>query len=187
MIYAGLLALMLTVTFLLQDWVVMAPGLFGQSAWGEGPAQGRLLLTLAFFFPACLTVPYPMMLALAFATGFLWDCRDALVWGGESPGFGAGPLLLGLVGSLVNGLRPFFREQRWVLVSLAAPVAVFLFLLFDYLWINFRAGEFAFPPGLWAKLFFTSFYTGLAAAFFLFLLVRGLRATGHGGVFLTEH
>jgi hypothetical protein len=192
MIYAGFLSLGLFAAFFLQDalpalWPVLAalagaePGDF---AW---LARARLPLLPAFFFAATVTVPLPGMLAMAFAAGFLWDCTNALVWGPEfyltagreGPGFGTGPLVFGALGALVHGLRPLFQEGvRWPVV-LAAGVATLLALTLEFLWINFRAGDFSFPPGFGMKVIVSALLGALAAAAILPLLLRAMRACGH--------
>ena len=198
MIYAGVLVLFLFFAFLLQDFVVSLGGAF-LALCGAGTEamdwthHGRLLLLPAFFFPACVTVPFAGMLGLAFACGFFWDCTQALVWGREfylvagqeGPGFGSGPILFGLLGSVLHGVRPLFLEgRRWVAV-VAGGAGTFLLLLLEYLWFSFRTGRFDFPDGFWTKVVVCTTWSLLAGVVLVPVLVSGLRGSGHGDL-LTE-
>jgi len=192
MIYAGLLAVAVFAAFLLQDAVTSFAGAV-LAFCGVGPAaldwmhHGRLFLLPALFFTACVTVPFPGMLSMAFACGFLWDCSNALVWGpefyllagGEGPGFGAGPVLFGLLGCVVHGVRPVFLAGARVIAVVAAGLGTFLLLLCEYLWISFRAGHFSFPEGFWAKVVVSTAWAVVASLAIVPVLVAGLRAGGH--------
>ena len=193
MIYSGLLVVAVLAAYLLQDAVASFAGA-ALAICGVGPAalewmhHGRLLLLPALFFAACVTVPFPGMLALAFACGFLWDCSNALVWGpefyllagGEGPGFGAGPILFGLLGCVVHGVRPVFLAGARVVAVVAGGLGTFLLLLCEYHWISFRAGHFAFPDGFWVKVGCSTAWAVVASLAIVPLLVAGLRASGHG-------
>lgn len=189
LLYGGLLAMALTFAFLLQEWM---PAL---AAWTEAltglpvheaewTRNARILLLAAFFFPAALTVSYPGMLVLAFATGLLWEAREALVleddpsWMIQGTGWGGTLLLLMLLGSLIQGVRPLYQAGHW-LIPLALCLPCIAILVFgEFTWNHVRSGSFALPPGFWGKAALTTFLTWLPVPLVLFLLTRGLAATG---------
>jgi hypothetical protein len=153
--------------------------------------QARLLLVPAVFFSSAVTVSYPIMLILALVAGFMWDARNVVIV--ESPvdlvamfseqktqagteidlPFGYSILLYGLLGSLMQGVRPLYRRGRWELPTVLVGLAVFFLLLFEYLFINFRRGDFYFPQEVWEKII-ASALPSMAIAPLVFLLLSRL-------------
>ncbi|MFV1995321.1 MAG: hypothetical protein ACC661_07775 [Verrucomicrobiales bacterium] len=163
----------------------------------EWAHHGRLLLVPVVFFASSVTVPYPVMLLLALVTGFLWDARHvvivenaAAVLSSISDGkvaagadvdlpFGYTIFLYGLLGSFMQGVRPLFRRGRWELPSVMIGVATVMLMLFEYLFINFRRGDFYFPAEFWHKVISSALLSMLAAPLVFLLLYRVAKLSGY--------
>lgn len=172
--------LLLAASFLLQELTPSAVAIIEASVRHDDDFlhRARVLFLPAFCFMTSLTVPFPAMLGVAFVTGILWDATNALVWGEGSPGFGTGPLLFGFFSSIMHGAGEFFTRGRWVLPILLGAGCVFFLLLAEFLWINFRAGDFSFSIGLWIKIGMSTLLTTLVMPLYLFALDRSLRSQG---------
>ncbi|MEM7147709.1 MAG: hypothetical protein AAF591_21580 [Verrucomicrobiota bacterium] len=153
--------------------------------------QARVLLVPAVFFASAVTVSYPVMLILALMAGFMWDARNVVLV--ESPvdlvamfseqkaqpgtevdlPFGYSILLYGLLGSLMQGVRPLYMKGRWELPTVMVGAVTFLLLLFEYLFINFRRGDFYFPQEVWEKII-ASALPSMAIAPLVFLILSRL-------------
>jgi hypothetical protein len=174
------LILLLAASFLLQE---LTPGVISLIEAATGGSEdflhrARLLFLPAYCFTAALTVPFPLMLAIAFVGGILWDASHALIWGEGSPGFGSGPLLFGFFCAIMHGAGDFFARGRWVFPILLGGGCVFSLLLAEYLWINFRAGDFSFPAGIWIKICMSALLTTFIMPVFLLALDRSMRSHG---------
>jgi hypothetical protein len=160
----------------------------------EFAQQARFLLPPVVFFSSALSVSFPMMLLLAFFTGFVWDARNlpykedkghAVVItadaglmpdvekrpeiGGSLP-FGYTIFLFGALGSLMQGVRPLFKRGRWELPVLMVGVAIMGWLLVEYLLMSFLRGSFIFPYGMWTKLVTDTLLAMLVSPVLLYLL-----------------
>jgi hypothetical protein len=78
----------------------------------------------------------------------------------------------------MHGAGEFFTRGRWVLPILLGAGCVFFLLLAEFLWINFRAGDFAFPFGLWIKIGMSTLLTTLVMPLYLLAIDRSLRSHG---------
>ena len=175
-----LLILLLAASFLFQE---LTPGAISLLEAVTGASddflhRARALFLPAYCFTAALTVPFPLMLAIAFAGGILWDASHALVWGEGSPGFGSGPLLFGFFCAIMHGSGDFFIRRKWVFPILLGAACIFFLLLAEFLWINFRAGDFSFPAGIWIKISMSTLLTTLLMPVFLLVLDRSMRSHG---------
>ena len=136
-----------------------------------GAYNSRLLLVTLVFLCASVTVRPPVMLALAFICGFLWDAQNALgppggdpdvyKYPAESLRFGYSIILYGLIGYLMQGIQPLFREGKWQLSTFLVGVSIFIYLISEYLIINFVRGEFQFSRATFFQITFTSILTML--------------------------
>lgn len=174
MIYTALLILMLCLAFVIQEFIPAIDWAF----------RARLLVVPLVYFSGAVTVPYPLMLVMAFFTGFVWDARHVIPGDGAAAAagdvaFGYSILLFGLFGSLMQGIRPLFRRGRWELPVLMTGVATFLLLTTEYLLINFMRGGFYFPKEVWFKILTTSLLTTLCAPALFLLLYRVANASGY--------
>lgn len=165
-----LLGVLLALSFVLQEFIPVFE-------WAYG---ARLLLVHAYFLAAAVAIPFPAMLALALATGFLWDARyhfpvypEAAELGvfvqSEVP-FGFTIFLFGLAGALIQGVRPFFHRGRWELPILMIGLCTAWILLLEYLLISLHRGSLQTPPQLWWKLLMSALFSALVSPLLLLLL-----------------
>ncbi len=156
--------------------------------------HARLFLPAVFFFAAAVATPFPIMLMLAFVTGFLWDARylpvpainddaaaalieeaahDPMALAGGEVSFGVSILLFGLLGCLMQGVRPLFKRGRLELPVLMTGFAMFGWLLSQFLIITFIRGNFSFPSEVWSKMI-TDTLLAMLVSPLLFLVLHGL-------------
>lgn len=186
MIFTLLLLLLTGLSFILQAFIPDFPW-----AWNS-----YVFLIAIVFFACAISVPFPVMLMFAWVSGFLYDMmyqipvnfldvKEAAEKQFEvavpSSGvtIGLSILLFGLLGSLIQGLRPLFRRGRWELPVLMTGVATALFLILFYLWINFRRGGFVFPPEVWYHILTTALLSMFAAPLIFLLIDRLAKITGY--------
>lgn len=168
MIYYIVVTLLLLLGFVVQEFIPAIDWAFGAA----------VMLVPTLFLCAAVTVPFPLMLVYAFGVGILWDARhlamDAFEGDATSPNLdlplGYTVLILGLCGSLMQGIRPLFRRGRFELPVLMVGIGVLLWLLAEYLFIAFRRGGASFPSDFWMKLGTTALFSLLIAPLLLFFL-----------------
>lgn len=184
MLFHPISIILLLLTFMVQEFI---PGL-------EIAQFATLFLPAVFFFSASVAAPFSMMLLLAFITGFVWDARhlpgvleslsgaedvfgtgaDVELGAGSHPlPFGLSIILFGMLGTLLQGIRPLFKRGRLELPVLMVGLAVFVWLLAQYLIITFLRGSLQFPAGVWSKMITDSLLAMLAAPL-IFLLLYSL-------------
>ena len=109
-----------------------------------------ILLPLVFFFGA-LALPFPGMLALAFACGLMWDALNVQVLEiGMGPtsarvveiSIGWSILLYAVLGCLMSGFKPLFQRGRWEVHCLMSGVCTSLIVLAEFLMISVRRAAF---------------------------------------------
>ena len=140
--YTLSILLLVALALVLQQFVPTLTGFF----------NSRLMLVPLVFLCAAVTVPTPIMLLLAFVCGFLTDAQNTL---GPQHGdaevyppvemmrFGYSILLYGVMGYLMQGIQPLFRQGRWQFSAALAGISVCVYLLAECLLINFVRGGFA--------------------------------------------
>lgn len=184
MLFHPISIILLLITFMVQEFI---PGL-------EIAQFATLFLPAVFFFSASVAAPFSMMLLLAFITGFVWDARhlpgvleslsgaedvfgtgaDVELGAGSHPlPFGLSIVLFGMLGTLLQGIRPLFKRGRLELPVLMVGLAVFVWLISQYLIITFLRGSLQFPAGVWTKMITDSLLAMLAAPL-IFLLLYSL-------------
>ena len=210
-IFSALVFGLVSIAFLLQELIPPIP-------WAY---DAVLCLVPVVFFSGAITVPYPVMLALAFFTGFVADARhivaelpaiepvlsmsgmegtDGLeglrgitgwsdlgamasragpVSAGAHLAFGHTVFLYGLLGSLMQGIRPLLRRGRWELPVLMTGVATFLLLLLTYLVMEFRSGDFSFPETIWYFMLASAMLSMVVSPLIFLLLDRLSRASNY--------
>lgn len=144
----------------------------------------RLLLVQTVFFCVAITVPYPVMLLLAAATGFLWDARYHIPVFSEGSQhaeleFGFTIFLYGLMGSIIQGVRPLFRRGRWEMPVFLIGICTFLCLVIQYLVLSFHRGELYFSMQMWFQMLMTSLFSMAAAPLILLLLSKLAKWSGY--------
>lgn len=129
--------------------------------------DARLMLFPIVFYACAVIVPFPIMLLFAFITGLIWDGRYAVITGNEKIDleFGYSILLFALMGSFMQGIRPMFRRGRWELPVLMVGIATMSHLIVEYLFINFKRGEFYFPKEVWYRIWTSALLSVLVAPF----------------------
>jgi len=175
------LSLFLLVLFALvaQQFIPVLTGLY----------NSRLLLVTLVFLCASVTVGPPVMLALAFICGFLWDAQNALGPPGgdpevykfqaESLRFGYSIILYGAIGYLMQGIQPLFREGKWQFSTVLVGVSIFIYLVAEYLIINFVRGDFQFNRATLLQISFTSVLTMLFSPVVFWILFQIAERFGH--------
>ena len=153
--------------------------------------HSRLLVVHAMFYAAAVSVPFPVMLFYALAAGFVWESRYHIPIhpietgaGGVPEGqlefpFGFTILVFGLLGTLIQGVRPFFRQGRWELPVLMVGLCTFAGLLLEYLVICFHRGGIEVSSEFWWKIWMSSLFSMLLAPFLLLFLSRLANRTGY--------
>lgn len=170
--FFALLAGMLLLSFILQEFLPVFNWAYGS----------RLMLVHTVFLAAAVAAPFPVMLGLALVTGLIWDARyhipvypDEATLGmltqSEIP-FGFTILLFGIMGALIQGVRPLFRRGRWELPVFMIGLCTGLTLLIEYLVISFQRGGLEISMELWWKLLMTALFSSLVSPFLLLLLSR---------------
>ncbi len=118
-------------------------------------AGARVILLPLVFFYGALALPFPGMLALAFACGFMWDALTVqIIEVGTGPlnafGLGTGNaevveialgwsiVLFAVLGSLMSGFRPLFQAGRWEVHCLMSGVCTSAMVLAEFLMISVR-------------------------------------------------
>lgn len=154
-----------------------------------GVYNSRLLLVTLVFLCASVTVGPPVMLALAFTCGFLWDAQswmgppsgdpEIYKYPAESLRFGYSIILYGVTGYLMQGIQPLFREGKWQFSTLLVGVSIFVYLVSEYLIINFVRGDFVFPRATLFQIGFTSGLTMLFSPVVFWILHHIAAAFGH--------
>jgi len=116
-------------------------------------ARASVMVVPVFFFCAAMSVSFPMMLLLAFVTGLMWDCAFAFPVSATNDGvFGSSVVLFGLLGAVMQGVRPFFVRGRWDVPVLVVGAGVFLFLFLEFLVLSLSRANVDFPLVLWVKI-----------------------------------
>jgi hypothetical protein len=191
MVFYPVIIVLLLLTFAVQEFIPSVP--MAQYA--------TLFLPPVFFFAASVAVPFAMMLLLAFMTGFIWDARYLPIFGAgpvsgadglvndalANPGliaasgglgFGISIVIFGLLGTLMQGIRPLFKRGRLELPVLMVGFATFTWLLAEYALMTFFRGSFHFPSGMWSKIV-TDTLLAMLASPLLFLLLYLLANVAH--------
>ena len=189
MLFYPVTFVLLLLTFVVQEFI---PGI-------PMAQYATLLLPPVFFFAAAVAVPFPVMLFMAFVTGFIWDARyhpgvmqavktsgDSLISGpmaapevvSAGGGFGMSILLFGLLGIFMQGVRPLFKRGRLELPVLLVGFTTFAWLLIEYLVMTFLRGSLHFPTAVWSKMV-TDTLLAMLASPLIFLLLYSLAGLSH--------
>jgi len=149
----------------------------------------RVLIFPLVFLCASVTVEIPTMLGLAFLCGFLWDAQHSLgPHGGdletypnpvESLHFGYSIVLYAMMGFLMQGIQPLFRKGKWHLSAILSGIAILLYLISEYLLINFVRGDFTFPASALYRIYLTSALTMLFSPIIFWILTHIAHYSNH--------
>lgn len=148
-------------------------------------SDARILLVPLVVLCASVTVPPSGMLILAFLGGFLWDAQQAVVlsYGDsavyreipDSLGFGTSIILYGLMGLLMQGIRPLFQRGGWFASALLTGVAVFFYRWIEFLTLSFIRGGFSFHDDILRQILITSSLTMILAPLVFSMLFKVAR------------
>ena len=153
----------------------------------ESVSYGIILLFPVWFLCTAVTLPYPIMLGLSFFAGLLWDLRYTTDPGlgpaglpitGVTP-FGMSILLFGILGHFMHGVRPLYKKRQMGFPILMTGGGIFLFRMLDYLFLNFRRGNFQFPQPVFREMCSTALLSMAFAPLIYFILWWSARAI-HG-------
>ncbi|MEO1844315.1 MAG: hypothetical protein ABGZ37_08555 [Akkermansiaceae bacterium] len=135
----------------------------------EGLYEARVLMVPLVFLCAAVTVNVGPMLLLAFVCGFLWDAQHILgqhevntqvyVDSQADVRFGYSIVLYAMMGFIMQGIQPLFREGKWHVSALLSGVAIFLYLFVEYMFITFIRGDLILTHSLFLKITFTALMT----------------------------
>lgn len=177
--YAVMTFLMLFLVLCIQEFI---PRL------GPDASYGMVLLFPVSFLCMAVTLPYPVMLGLAYFAGVLWDLRYTVDPGagvaavtplGVTP-FGISILFFGLLGSMMHGVQPLYRKRQWGFPILLTGAGIFLFRLLDYLFLNFKRGDFQFPAEVFQEICVTAAISMAFSPLIYFVLFWLSRSLGGG-------
>ncbi len=170
--YTASLVLLVLLAVIVQQFIPAFTPLFGS----------RLMLVVLVFLCSASTVPAPVMLMLAFLCGFLTDAENAIGPHGGDPEvytrpveplrFGYSIALYAALGFLMQGIQPLFRQGKWQFSAILSGIAVFLYLLVEYLLINFVRGGFSFNRWTFLRIAFSSGITMLLSPLVFWLLFQ---------------
>lgn len=171
--------LLLLAAFVLQQFIPAFTGL----------NQSRVFLVQLVFLCCAVTVGQPTMLFLAFLGGFFWDAHCSLgPHGGdptvytqqvESLHFGYSIILFAVMGLLMQGIQPLFKQGKWYLSAFLSGIVIFLYLAAEYAIINFVRGDFVLSAATLVQMVFSSVLTMLFSPLVFWLLFRIARACDH--------
>ena len=101
-----------------------------------------------------VALPFPLMLALAFVAGFLWDAMTVQILDAAHVeiSFGWSILLYAVLAAIMHGLKPLFNRGRWEVHCVLSGVCTALILLTQYLMISFRRGSLIFNREVWWQI-----------------------------------
>lgn len=146
-------------------------------SWLEG---ARVLLMPIVLFYGALALPYSGMLALAFISGFMWDCLTVqIVDSTVEISLGWSILLYAALGAIMSGFRPLFQRGRWEVHCLVSGLFTSMIVLAEYLMITFRRGGFIFPKDIWWRIGGPGVIAALLAPIFFFLFNRIASLVGY--------
>jgi len=115
--------------------------------------NAHIYIVPVIVFYGAMTLPFPLMLCLAFVAGFLWDAMTVQVLGANVEiSFGWSILLYAVLAAIMHGLKPLFDRGRWEVHCVLSGVCTSLILLAQYLMISFRRGSIFFDREVWWQI-----------------------------------
>ena len=155
------------------------------SAWHDA----RILLLPLVVLCSSVTVSTAFMLVITFVGGFLWDSQQVLILqqGDElvyhssldNLKFGYSIILYALMGFLMQGIRPLFKQGNRFLSIILTGIAIFLYLFVEYLLRGFFIGGFSFDNGIIEQIAATSVLTMMISPLIFWMLIKVAKLTGH--------
>jgi hypothetical protein len=138
--------LLVVLVFLAQIVEIFIPPL-------EWMFNAHVYIVPVIVFYGAMALPFPLMLALAFIAGFLWDAMTVQVLPTQVEiSFGWSILLYAVLAAIMHGLKPLFNRGRWEVHCVLSGVCTSLILLTQYLMISFRRGSLIFNRDVWWQI-----------------------------------
>lgn len=129
-------------------------------------------------FYGAISLPFPLMLSLAFFAGLMLDAFTVQVISSRVEiALGWSILLYAVLAAIMHGLRPLFIRGRWEIHCIMSGVCTSLILLSQYLMIAFRRGSLAFDRQAWWQIGGPGLMAMLMAPLVFWLLHALARAT----------
>lgn len=155
------------------------------SSWFEA----RILILPLIVLCGSVTVSTGIMLILGFLGGFLWDAQQIFVVTQGDPEvyhsapdslkFGYSIMLYTLMGFLMQGIRPLFREGNWTVSAALTGVALFLYLFVEYLLRSFIVGGINWDDDMLKQIAASSVLTMACSPLIFWILFRIADLCGH--------
>jgi hypothetical protein len=115
--------------------------------------DARVYIVPVILFYGAMALPFPLMLALAFIAGFLWDAMTAQVLDAHVEiSFGWTILVYAVLAAIMHGLKPLFNRGRWEVHCVLSGICTALILLAQYLMISFRRGSLIVNRDVWWQI-----------------------------------
>ncbi|MEN8694753.1 MAG: hypothetical protein ACN4GG_06880 [Akkermansiaceae bacterium] len=154
-----------------------------------GAYDARFLLIPLVVACGAVTAPTGSMLLLAFLGGFLWDAQQIIhpplpteknlhVFNTiyhtptETMKFGYTIILYALMGFLMQGIQPIFKQGKWYLSGILTGVAIFLYLLIEFLLFSFIRGGFEFSMPVMKQISLTALLSMLISPIIFWTLFQ---------------
>lgn len=154
-----------------------------------GAYDARILLLPLVVACGAVTVPTGGMLLLAFLGGFLWDAQQIIYptraaeahstihseiyhTPTETMKFGYSILLYVLMGFLMQGIQPLFKQGKWYLSGIITGVAIFLYLFIEFLLFSFIRGGFEINIPVMKQVSLTALLSMLASPLIFWALFQ---------------
>jgi cell shape-determining protein MreD len=168
--YTFITILLVLAAFVVQQFLPALTGFHGS----------RIMLVQLVFLCCAVTVESPAMLLLAIICGFLWDANSVTgPHGGdpqiytqpvESIRFGFSILLFAVMGTLMQGIQPLFKQGKWWFSALLSGIVVFIYLAAEYSMICFIRGGFILTKATLHQMVFSSLLTMLFSPIIFWIL-----------------
>jgi len=138
--------ILVVLTFLAQIVELLIPPL-------DWMYNAHIYLVPIIVFYGAMSLPFPLVLALAFFAGLLLDALTVQVIGARVEiSLGWSILLYAVLASIMHGLRPLFIRGRWEVHCIMSGLCTSAILLSQYLMIAFRRGSLFFTREAWWQI-----------------------------------
>ena len=116
-------------------------------------SNAHIYIVPIIVFYGAMSLPFPLVMALAFFAGFMLDALTVQVLGPRVEiSLGWSILLYAVLAAIMHGLRPLFIRGRWEVHCVMSGVCTSAILLSQYLMISFRRGSLFFNREAWWQI-----------------------------------
>src|ERR1041385_8394565 len=104
--------------------------------------DARIYIVPVIVFYGAMSLPFPLVMSLAFFAGFMLDALTAQVLGNRVEiSIGWSILLYAVLAAIMHGLRPSFIRGRWEVHCIMSGICASAIILAQYLMISFWRGS----------------------------------------------